>query len=566
MSKLGAGWLRWLIALAPVSVPIFIILRWGVDVHFWDEWDPDLAGLFIKSHDGTLTLADFFAQHNEHRPAVPRLIFFLLNSFTHWNNIAYLMTACAIVAATSLAVLLLLRRTMGKSQESWFIWFLCNLLIFSPNQDQTWLWGIGIQNVLPTALFLFAILIVLSGLSPWIKLIFCGLLCSAATFSSGSGFLTWPLIAFLFVYSKQWRQSLVLLALGGLIAVGYFYHYARPTFGGVPGDRGTPEQRVGFFVAFFGNIFSTALPGIGQTVSLICGSVILAIFLGVVGFLFYARREKMAEVQTRLLPWFVLAGFALLSGVLAARGRAGFGIPQALESRYASSSLYLALALVAMTPVICGALRWRSAPPILAGLLVVLQLMSFPGALAACGEWSDSQRGVKAAVLLIRILPHNPQLEKVFPSPEILVREAEQLNRMGYLHPPLITSADAELIEGSNPSPRGEIVAIRKLPNGVEIVGWAISQVRHRPAGAVFITYQKRGGRPVICELADMGVRAQSVVDHLHDAGYLWSGWSAIVPDEDLPRGSGPITLHAWVLGTQTGRAYLLDGGCVLDR
>src|SRR5438270_13475536 len=72
-----------LIATPPLLIGL-LILRDGVDVPFWDQWD-GTAPLFEKMAAGTLGFADFFAQHNEHRILFPRLIFFGLGCLTHWN-------------------------------------------------------------------------------------------------------------------------------------------------------------------------------------------------------------------------------------------------------------------------------------------------------------------------------------------------------------------------------------------------------------------------------------------------------------------------------------------------
>src|SRR5205814_8572437 len=73
-----------LLIVAPPLLIALIILRDGVDVPFWDQWN-GTAPLFEKMAAGTLGFADFFAQHNEHRFFFPRLISFGLGWLTHWN-------------------------------------------------------------------------------------------------------------------------------------------------------------------------------------------------------------------------------------------------------------------------------------------------------------------------------------------------------------------------------------------------------------------------------------------------------------------------------------------------
>src|SRR5438046_7390687 len=72
-----------LIFASPLLIGV-LIFKNGVDFPVLDEWD-GTAPLFEKMTDGTLGIADFFAQHNEHRIFFPRLIFFALGRLTHWN-------------------------------------------------------------------------------------------------------------------------------------------------------------------------------------------------------------------------------------------------------------------------------------------------------------------------------------------------------------------------------------------------------------------------------------------------------------------------------------------------
>jgi hypothetical protein len=62
-------WLWFALAISPALAPLYLILRFGVDFHYFDEWMPDIARVFIKAHEHELTLADILAQHNEHRPS-----------------------------------------------------------------------------------------------------------------------------------------------------------------------------------------------------------------------------------------------------------------------------------------------------------------------------------------------------------------------------------------------------------------------------------------------------------------------------------------------------------------
>ena len=112
---MGKRWTRWLwisLAASPAIVPLILIYLFGVNFHFLDEWNPCMAGLFVKAHQHQFTLADLFAQNNEHRDVIPRLLLLATNPITHWNNYAVLVMEWAIVLATSLIILNFMRRTL----------------------------------------------------------------------------------------------------------------------------------------------------------------------------------------------------------------------------------------------------------------------------------------------------------------------------------------------------------------------------------------------------------------------------------------------------------------------
>ena len=52
---------RWCIdlfcAVLPACVPVGMILRFSTNFPFWDEWDPDISGTFVKARQHQLTFA-----------------------------------------------------------------------------------------------------------------------------------------------------------------------------------------------------------------------------------------------------------------------------------------------------------------------------------------------------------------------------------------------------------------------------------------------------------------------------------------------------------------------------
>ena len=73
----------------PAGVVLALVLRHGVNVPFWDQWE--LVGLLAAASDGTLTWAEIFRQHNEHRMVFPKIIMLALAALTGWNVVGEML-------------------------------------------------------------------------------------------------------------------------------------------------------------------------------------------------------------------------------------------------------------------------------------------------------------------------------------------------------------------------------------------------------------------------------------------------------------------------------------------
>jgi hypothetical protein len=116
-----------------------------------DQWD-GMAPLFEKWHAGTLGLADFWTQHNEHRCAVPRIIMFALGLLTRWNTVAE-MYIIQFLLATVLFVFLYVFLMECRSDNRFWLMVPLAYLVFSLRQNENMLWGwqIGFVAVVAAA-------------------------------------------------------------------------------------------------------------------------------------------------------------------------------------------------------------------------------------------------------------------------------------------------------------------------------------------------------------------------------------------------------------------------------
>jgi hypothetical protein len=572
----------WLVLAAiPAIFPLVLILKFGVNFHSSDEWEPDMAGFLIKVYTHQATFADLFAQHNEHRPAVVRVCYLLLNTFTRWNNIPQLLATWVFVCITSVCIL---RIGMGTSKFSRAIlpWFVCNLLIFTPAQLENWMWGIGMQNVMPAAFLFLGLVAAFSKRLLPTRLVLCLLLAIMATYTDGDGMLTWPILGAAIIWSvwKTGRKIPVWLPAALIVAcvavvVSYFVGYVKPPTRGIEVYSSNPAAIARYFLAFLGNPFVKGIPASPATSGIFMGTALLLLWLGAMAYFVRAWRHGERDLTDGMFVWLLPGAYAVMSGILAAASRAGAGpLHAALTTRYISYSVYLTVSLVYLIPLIADDLAesrvmgagkgWSALPITGMAVILLIQAVVLIGATGSFEYENAREREGKAALLLGAILPDNPQLAKlVNPNPSVLVAQARQLSDLGYLDPPLIASADAESIRaadlGTAPAIIGRLDALYLQGGRIQTVGWALVPRTHFFADAVVLTYENQNQESIIFTSARMGLQRPDLVPKM-GSEFEWSGWLADFPISRLPAQPKNLRIKAWALDADSGATYLLEG------
>lgn len=144
----------------------------------------------------------------------------------------------------------------------------------------------------------------------------------------------------------------------------------------------------------------------------------------------------------------------------------------------------------------------------------------------------------------------------VYPAHWNLRAWANDLDRIGYLHPGLIRSNRIrEIAADANGENVGAVDhAVRNSSGDMSLSGWAILPQKNRPADSVVLTYDDPAGEPIIFARADVVGPREDVRDLLHDQDYLHSGWAKSWKPESLPPEARRIT--AWAFDSEEGRAF----------
>ena len=185
-------------ALPPLVPPLILlsaIAAHAVNVPRWDDWD--VIPFVVALRDGSLGFADFWAQHNEHRIGAVKLILAPLALATDFDVTA-MMYAGFVLQLLSLAFLLsVLGMTLPASDRplAAVLSFVTALLMFSPAQDETWLWGLpSLQWHLCNLTAAAAIWLVTRRPRPRLWLAACFLLSGAGMLAVASGIVLWGVV------------------------------------------------------------------------------------------------------------------------------------------------------------------------------------------------------------------------------------------------------------------------------------------------------------------------------------------------------------------------------------
>ena len=206
----------------PLGTLIALMAYYAVDIPHGDEWA--IVPLIEKFYAGTLTFADFFAQHNEHRILTGKIIMLLNAILTGWNMYIEMAINVALAIGTSIVIYYATEKLTGiDSKKRGILYFASAWIIFSFTQQQCYLWGFMMQLFMSVFFNVLTIALLTYGGSIILALIFAVL----ATFSFANGMVIWPIGLMLLCCSGKIRFSKIFLWLGAsAVCISlYFYNF-----------------------------------------------------------------------------------------------------------------------------------------------------------------------------------------------------------------------------------------------------------------------------------------------------------------------------------------------------
>jgi hypothetical protein len=574
--------------LAPPVLLAVLLWRDGVNIPYWDQWDGDIAGIFVKFKTHQLAFADFWAQHNESRLVLPRMFFLFLGNLTHWN-IGYEIAATFLAACLIAAAIWRLEQTAFQSSPiiRWMVFFISSLLIFSPAQSEAWLWGLESILYVPVACILFSLLTMQSQARGIMKWLVCAALATVSTYAFSNGLLAWivlfPALVCLADMGSRRKNNFAILcwlfAFAGNAAL-YFYDYQFQPTGGFWQKLWTdPFPIAEYFFAFLGQLLTDQnAPHSLETAVLI--GLCLTILFGASCFQIFKRR-KNPELINNALPWLTLGGYSILSGCLATAGRATLiGPDQALSPRYGIFGACLIVSLLHLIALTAfheparkddsksARSRIHLALPAFGICAVLLYAIALPSAVFNMYLIRLQRLEAKSCLDFIDVIPEQPSMTgSLFPNYQKLKRTADSLDQLGVLDFFLLkTNRIADFKSNLPPDnpPFGSIESFHQTGAAqFELTGWAVSTSRNNPADCVLFTCESVGIEPMIFSLMDRRMLRPDLAAKFKDQNYFVAGWRKTFTAATLPKGS--LQVKAWAYDTRSRKITPLAGVVQID-
>jgi hypothetical protein len=361
----------------PVVWIFSFIHAYAVKTVFWDEWE--LVPLFGDLYSGHLTFAQLFAQHNEHRILLPRIVMLGSGVLTKDDNVALMYLTGLLLTGLALLLTWQCARTFGGTARSWVLAVPIFWIVLSPRQAENLLWGWQVQVVMCVVFFVLAAVLLTEPGRRRRRFALAACFAAASTFSFAAGLAVWPVLFLHLLFHRQTRRdgaaspnfprdAAIWLSLGVVVWAVYFHGYSRPGHHpSLAAGMDHPATTLRVFLAALGDPISfdakVAVPiGVAE-------AIVFAVFV------WFVRGGSGIDAEL-LGPALPLILFSLASGVEIAIARSGFG------SEAGNPSRYVTLMAPGVVGLWWGALALRRGAlrtALLSALAAILLIATFDG-------------------------------------------------------------------------------------------------------------------------------------------------------------------------------------------
>jgi len=536
-----------LLTISPALLLLYYIRVFGVNVVFWDDWA--IIPLIQKTMNGTLSFSDLFAQHNEHRILFPRIIMLAIAGLTQYNTVAEMFFSWILICLTGFLIFYVYQKKFSwQSYPKLLLIFLpVSLLLFSFRQYESILWGFTCQMYLMIfgAVATFTLLELSKKIDIWFTL--CLLSAILATFSFSVGLSVWPvgLLQILVSERRDLRKAVIWCFAGAVAFTSYFYGYIKPS-------HHPPLDYVLIHPLGAGRYFLTLIGASFSYDAVTAGVLGLVISLIAILVIVEGYNGKLLKGYG---VWLSFVLFVAISSVAITVGRAGFGVEQALSSRYAPLTVLGVVGLYFLAVSVSEKLPAKSksfgAHAILALILVGL-IVSYGGGWLA-GQNMKYSREMGAYILTTYKIQSDENIGNyLYPIPTVVREQAQFLeqNKLNVFSEKAINLSTLILSSSKTlfalDTINGKIVSQQTMPlvinssqqGTITITGWAVDEEANDVASAVFITIDGRIDIPTL-----YGLDRQDIANYFKNSNFRFSGYIATFSSSILSEGEHIISL-----------------------
>ena len=332
--------------------------------------------------------------------------------------------------------------------------------------------------------------------------------------------------------------------------------------------------------------------------------MLLAVILGVV----FSIRWGSKGLRYRAAGWFTLLVYSLASAVVTTSGRMGFGVEQAMESRYTTFSLYGIIGLVGLVMILSDEISWhsdmdsaivvsqsttiiifssnnkeqnrivvppswsyefafkritRDLPLFLAIVLIVLNISVQNTYINAMDMKHRERLYAKACLIHADFVEDNCMTQSLANPLNIFKRNLTATRALGILKQEDFAQNAQVMNAASGFYDYGWIDSM-KPTSGDNLVasGWAMLENPGRSADAVLLSYQDDQGENRVFTVAPVKFDRPDVSKVKKSSAYNRSGWVVQFSRKSLP--NRKVEIKAWAYDVKTKSSYLLSGSDTL--
>jgi hypothetical protein len=330
-----------LLGLIPAAVISLLIVRYAVNVPYWDNWDMYI-GSWLRGDEWKSCWLLF----NGHRFLLPCLIGHALARLSSMSALPWVFVKIPFFIAIYFMVYRIYRST-ATDRRSYLMAIPFALLVFTMAYWPMWIDPRPIFSQMAMLAFLVGIWVLAASPRGWKSFGIAALMAYISSLSFFSGNITWIVLGvMLWLRGYRDRRYYALWVVMALtILVPYTYDYLQPLVLANSAPIYNLIDPSIFALAFLGSPLVPKLdpPLIG--VSATIGAI------GVTAVIGYSVRlqRKAQEIREQTYPWIMIALWVIVNSIFIALGRTGLsGLQGALTPRYVSFGAIFWIAIVVL--------------------------------------------------------------------------------------------------------------------------------------------------------------------------------------------------------------------------